>query len=180
MTLDPVIAWSIRLALALLFGTAAWHKLSDRRRFEATLEAYSLLPPRSGRAFSWLLPASELAIAAALLLPTASRGAAAAAGTLLLLYSGAIAINLGRGRHRIDCGCFASGAATPLSGALLLRNAALITATLVLLLPEGQRPLVWIDGLSLLASLIGWTLVWEAGQRLARTGPALREIGGVR
>ena len=180
MTIDPVIAWTLRLGLALLFSTAAWHKLSDRRRFEGTVRAYALLPARATRLFSWVLPAIEVAIAAALLHPQLHRGAAWAAAVLLLLYTVAIGINLARGRRDIDCGCFRTRSATPLSGALVVRNVALIATACILLIPLSARPLFWMDSLTLLAALVAMSLVWMAGQRLARTGPALRQLGGPR
>jgi uncharacterized membrane protein YphA (DoxX/SURF4 family) len=180
MTLDPIILWSLRVALALLFAAAAWHKLSDRARFQATLDAYALLPASMLSPASWLLPAFELAIALALLLPVSSRAAALFAAVVLLAYSAAIALNLARGRSQIDCGCFMSSKTTPLSGALLLRNSVLLVGALALLLPAEERPLVWIDALTLNAGVITLSLLSQAMQRLAHTGPALRKLGGAR
>jgi hypothetical protein len=180
MSIDLVIAWALRVGLALLFVGAAWHKLSDRARFEAAIRAYALLPTRASAPASWLLPAFEGAIALALLVPAWQRPATAAAAALLSLYTAAIAINLARGRRRIDCGCFSSRSATPISGTLVARNGALIGATCLLLLPVRMRPLVWVDALTLTTALVTLLLLWGAAQRLFRTGPALRGLGGLR
>ncbi|MGB5704226.1 MAG: MauE/DoxX family redox-associated membrane protein, partial [Polyangiales bacterium] len=80
MTIDLVVAWSLRLGLALLFVMAAWHKLSDRPRFEAAVSTYELLPKRASFLLSWVLPLLETAIAAGLLYP-ATQGAAAVAAS---------------------------------------------------------------------------------------------------
>ena len=179
MTIDPLIAWTLRLALVLLFSVAAWHKLADRSHFEEALRGYALLPDGATRPFSWTLPRVELAIAIALLHPASHLGGLAAA-SLLLVYTGAIGINLARGRRGIDCGCFTKGSSTPLSSALVARNVALISAACALLLPVSARTLVWVDWLTSVTALLALSLLWAAGQQLAQTGPALRRYGGRR
>lgn len=180
MTIDPAVAWSLRLGLSLLFASAAWHKLSDRPRFAAAVSAYELVPERASSWLSWILPAAETAIALGLLHPAWQRSAAVAAAGVLLAYTAAIGINLARGRRRIDCGCFLSSSATPLSGGLVARNGALIVAASTLLLPVRARTLVWVDALTLIATLVTLSLLWMAAQRLSNTGPALRGLGGTR
>jgi uncharacterized membrane protein YphA (DoxX/SURF4 family) len=180
MTVDPVMAWSLHLGFALLFITAARHKLSDRPRFAAAVRGYALLPARVSTPLALLLPALEAAVALGLIVPAWQRPAAITAIALLLLYTGAIAISLARGRHRIDCGCFSSRGATPITGGLLGRNVALIAAASVLLLPVSARPLIWVDGLTLFMTLVASTLLWAASQRLSRTGPSVRGLGGLR
>lgn len=180
MSVDVIVAWSLRLALAMLFATAAWHKLSELRRFEAAVRAYELVPPRASSLLSRFLPAIEGAIAVALLHPASQRPAAIGAAGVLLLYTGAISINLARGRRRIDCGCFRSSTETPLSEALIVRNLGLLTAAGVLLLPVRNRSLVWVDGLTLVMTLLTLSLLWAAAQRLSHTGPSLRGLGGIR
>lgn len=178
MTVDPVIALSLRLALALLFGVAAAHKLRDSQRFEATMRAYRLLHPAIAIPFAKLLPGLEIALALGLLLASTHEAAAAAAALVLTLYSLAIGINLHRGRRSIDCGCFGTSARVPLSGGLLARNLGLITAALASMLPVRPRALVWVDGMTVLTAVVGLALLWAAAQRLAQTEPRLRRIGG--
>jgi len=176
--IDPVIELSLRLALVLLFIVAAWHKVSDRFRFGATLRAYQLLPPWLLAPFAWLLPMAEASIALGLVVSSTRNAAAFGAGALLFVYAGAIAVNLARGRREIDCGCFASSARVPLSNWLVARNAILIVAVCVLVMPVRPRALVWVDALTIATAVITLSLLWAAGQRLANTGPALRRVGG--
>ncbi len=175
---DPIIELSLCLALTLLLGGAAWHKFADQTRFGATLRAYEVLPSWSVASATPLLPLIEALLALALLYPPTRRPAADGAVLLLLLYTTGISINLLRGRRNIDCGCFASSARVPLSGWLIVRNMALVLATCALLLPVRSRPLVWVDALTLTATLGALSLLWAAGQRLAQTGPLLRRLGG--
>ena len=178
--IDPVIELSLRVGLALLFAAAAWHKASDRAHFGATLRAYQLLPSWLVPALARLLPLVEASIAVAFLYPPTRQAAVFAAIPVLTLYTIAIATNLARGRRDIDCGCFASSARVPLSNWLVVRNAVLLVATAVLVMPIRTRPLMWIDALTVMMTLITVCLLWTTGQRLANTGPALRRFGGAR
>lgn len=178
--IDPVIELSICVALALLFAAAAWHKVSDRLRFGVALRAYDLLPSWLVAPVTWLLPGLEACIAVGLAYPPTRRAAALAAGLLLMLYTVAIAVNLARGRREIDCGCFASSARVPLSRWLVVRNLILVVAAVALVIPIRARTLVWMDGMTVVTTVITLSLLWAAGQRLTQTGPMLRQLGGAR
>jgi uncharacterized membrane protein YphA (DoxX/SURF4 family) len=178
--IDPVIELSVRAGLALLFGVAAWHKMSDRVRFGATLRAYRLLPSRSVSPIAWLLPLLETFVAIGLLFAPTRTAAAFAAISILVVYTLAIATNLARGRREIDCGCFASSAPTPLSGRLIARNAILIASAAAVLLPLRARTLTWIDVVTTVTALVTLSLLGAAMQRLAQTAPMLRRWGGIR
>ena len=178
--IDPAIELSVRLGLALLFAAAAWHKVSDRVRFVAAVRAYHLLPSWLVSPVARLLPLLEATIALGLAYTPTRQAAAFAAVPLLALYTLAIAVNLARGRREIDCGCFAASARVPLSNWLIVRNAILIGAACLLIMPIRTRTLVWIDALTVVTTLITLSLLWAAGRRLAHTGPALRQLGGAR
>jgi Methylamine utilisation protein MauE len=178
--IDPVIELSLRSGLALLFAMAAWHKAWNRPRFAATVRAYRLLPSSMVSPGTWAAPFAEAAIAMGFLYTPAREAAVFAAVPLLMLYTFAIAVNLALGRREIDCGCFASSARVPLSGWLLFRNGVLIMAACVLLLPARERMLLWVDLLTVVMTLIMLSVLWAAGQRLATSGPALRQFGGAR
>lgn len=180
MTLDPVVAWSLRIGLGLLFGAAALHKLSDLRRFEAVVTAYELVPRAFAGALARLFPTVEVAIAAALLAPGLRRFAALGAAALLLVYTLAISVSLARGRRDIECGCFGARTRVPLSGALVARNVLLLAASSTLFLAVDERSLVWVDGMTVSATVAALALLWASGQQLSITGPALRRIGGAR
>jgi uncharacterized membrane protein YphA (DoxX/SURF4 family) len=178
--IDPVISLTIRLALALLFSAAAWHKLSMHPHFVTSVRAYRLLPERWLAPAAWFFPTVELGIAIGLLYPPLVAAAVYAAVVLLAVYSFAIWQNLTPDGRRIDCGCFASSTRVPLSGWLVARNVLLILAACALLVPNRTRALVWVDGLTVLAALLILWILWTAGRRIASTGPALRRLGSAR
>ena len=170
--MDPVVQLAARLAVAALFAMAAAHKLRDAAQFRAQLAAYRLLPERLLGIAARTMPVAELAIAVALLVPAVAAPAAAAAAGLLSLYSAAIAINLRRGRSSIDCGC--GGGGTPLSQALVQRNAALLVVVVAAGSEAQPRPLVWLDAVTVAAATGASLLLFHAaalasGGRAART-----------
>jgi hypothetical protein len=175
--LDPVAAGALRAALALLLLSAARHKLRDPARFGSALEGYGLLPARALPAALWLLPASELAIGAALLVPGAGALPALAAASLLALYAGAMLVALAAGRRGIACGCGGAGGDRPLAPALVARNAVLALAALAASLPVARRPLVWIDAWTLAGAVAAAGFVFAAAELSldqAARGRALR------
>lgn len=117
---DPLAGWIAAAWLAVLFAHAGVAKLADLALFEQHLAAYHL-PEALRQALLRLLPAAELAVAAALLSPWRAWGALAAAW-LLLAYAAAMAWHLARGLA-LDCGC--GGEPLPVSWALVVRNAVL-------------------------------------------------------
>lgn len=173
LALDPVLRWLLRAGLALLFASAAAHKLRDLAAFRASLAAYELLPGAFVRTVSALIAAGEAALAVALLVVSSPLPALAAAG-LLFLYSGAIAINLLRGRRNIDCGCAGPRARQPLGPGLVARNLALLAAAVAGALPAAPRTLVWIDVFTLGSGLVASCLLYKAIDTLLAAAPAAR------
>ena len=162
MSVDPVLQWALRGALALLFLGASRHKLRAPAAFRTSLANYRILPERS---LAWAAPSLagfELAIGVSLVLPGFAGVASWAAATLLFSYTAAIVVNLARGRREIDCGCGGPGSRRPLSGDLVLRNGVLIGAALVSALPVTTRPLVWMDTVSAVASVAVLGLLYMA------------------
>lgn len=175
--MDPAADVTVRAALALLFLVAAAHKLGDAGRFAATLVEYRLLPARSVPLVARLVPAAEVAVAVALGGRRAA-GLLAAAG-MLLLYAGAIGINLARGRRHIDCGCAGPATRRPISGWLVARNLALAAAALAGLAPVAARQLVWVDALTVAGGTAVLAALWAALDRLLADAPALARVRGV-
>lgn len=175
--LDPVFAWTLRLALGALFAAAAWHKLRDPRAFAATLGAYRLLPRAAVPAVAWLVPLAEAAVATALVAGGNAPAAAWAALGLLAAYTGAIGVNLARGRRDVDCGCLGPGRRQPLAPWLLVRNAALAGGAAAGLLPVALRPLGAVDALSVAGGVATLALLWAALHRLAAL-PTARAASG--
>jgi hypothetical protein len=174
--MDPVVATALRGALALLFATAAWHKLRDRRRFRATMAAYRLVPAPLVGAASATIVLAEGTLAAALLAPAAARLASGAAAALLILYAAAIAVNLRRGRRHLDCGCLGSAGRETISWWLVARNVALAAMAASGLAPIAVRPLVWVDAVTASGVFGLAVLAWLAGDGLLANRAALARL----
>ena len=179
IVLDPVVTWTLRLALALLFAGAAWHKLGAPGEFAAAVRAYRLVPNPIGAPVVAMLVFGEALATGLLLGPAWYRLGAALAAALLALYAGAVAVNLARGRRDLDCGCAGPGARRPVSGALVVRNLVLLSGALVLLGPGTERLLTWIDVTTVLAATATLGAVWGAVVGLEVNRPALARIRGV-
>jgi hypothetical protein len=177
---DPLPVLVLRMALAVLFASAAWHKLRARATFQGVLEAYRVLPPALVPVAAPALAGAELAVAAALLVPAGRVAGALGAVALLALYAVAIAVNLWRGRREIDCGCGVSDARQPISEWLLARNALLAAAALSTLRPFAPRALVWVDWLTLVGALVVAACVWTAAHGLAAATARTRAVGARR
>lgn len=178
LDLDPAVGIGLRLSLALLLLAASHHKLCDLEGFAAAVANYRLLRDRWTRAAAAALAVGELAVAIALLVPGLARGAAIAAVALLALYTGAIAINLIRGRREIDCGCAGPRARRPLSGGLLARNTVLMLAAAACALPVAGRPLVWLDAVTVAAGVTVLAFLYAAIDASLAHAPWLRALGG--
>jgi hypothetical protein len=171
---DPAFAWLARLGLAGVFVASALHKWRDLRAFASAVAAHRLVPEALSSGLAPAFAALETAVATGLLWPPSARAAGCAAAALLALYSGAIAINLARGRA-IDCGC--SWRPQPVSRGLLARNALLVAAVLPAALPIAPRELLWIDALSIAAGVGALAGIWLAAQALVFSEPATARLG---
>lgn len=178
MPLDPILIHACALALAAILATAATHKLRAPNWFAAQLRAYALLPEALVKPAARALPLLEAVVAAALLLPVSRPAAALAAGALLALYAGAIAVNLWRGRRDIDCGCAGPGAAQPLRPVLLLRNGALLGLALLASQPPLARELGAFDGFVAIAAAAVLLLLYAAADGLLTNAPRLLKLTG--
>lgn len=177
---DPVPALVMRLGLAVLLASAAWHKLKDRGAFQGILHAYRLLPAVLVPVAALAIAVVELGLAAALLLPAGRSVGAFGAAALLGVYSLAIACNLWRGRRAIDCGCGAPGARQPISEWLVARNGGLAVVAVLTLWPSTPRPLLWVDWLTLAGGLAVAVCAWTAGHGLAAAFHRTQSVGSAR
>jgi uncharacterized membrane protein YphA (DoxX/SURF4 family)/peroxiredoxin len=137
------IGLGARLVLALVFTTAAVGKLADLSGTRSTLEDFRV-PVRLLAPFALLLPAAELATAAALIVQPSARFGAIAALALLLAFAAGIAGAMARGEAP-DCNCFGQLGSAPAGGGTLIRNAALAApAVLVLAYGPGKTLGTWL------------------------------------
>lgn len=147
--IDPLITIVIATSLAMLFLLAARHKLVAPLRFQAQLAAYQLVPESLLKPVTLVLPWIEIVVAAGMLFALTRPFAGLAATLLLSVYAAAMAINLRRGRSKIDCGC--GDTPQPLSSWLLVRNFVLAVGGILLLAPVASRQL---DALDMLFALL--------------------------
>ena len=145
------ISFSVIL-LAVVFLAAGIAKIRSVDTLEGVVQNFRILPARLARPFALVLPPTELAVAAALVAPATRTYGAIAATALLLVFMIAIAVNLARGRHEIDCGCFSSELKQSLSGWLIARNFILmgfaVGLAVITAVPGGMSPpwAAWLLG----------------------------------
>ena len=105
MLTHPLVIIVASGTLIGIFLRGAAHKFLDFAWFAHTLSEYRILPIGFAVPAAGFLLAAEVAITLGLVVPESRFYAAGAAAVLLVLYGTAIAVNLLRGRTRIDCGC---------------------------------------------------------------------------
>lgn len=176
MPLDPAIQHLACALLAIVFASAAWHKLRDLLAFELALDAYALLPAPLVRPFAWILPLLEsLAAVTLVLTPTRITGGWLALA-LLALVTGAVVVNLLRGRTDVGCGCGGIEDEQTLSWALVARNVLLALAGLAALAPTSARSLTWLDHVSVAAGALALFLVVALANQLIANQPRLARL----
>lgn len=164
--LDPVVVWSLRAGLALLFAAAAVHKLRAPRAFAADLADYALLPPPAVAPVARVVPVVEAVLVVGLLVPATSGLAALACAAVLAGYGAAMGINLARGRRHVSCGCFGPAADRPVHRGLVLRNAALACAALLAAGAPAARGWTLLDAWTGAAAVTSLALLYLASEAL--------------
>lgn len=176
--ISPVLAVIFSLVLAVILFAGASHKWRAPHRFARQIDDYALLPGPAVAFAARVVPVLEVLIGLALLVPGLRAWGAAGAALLLALYTGAIGINLFRGRRDIDCGCSGPGLERPLSPALLVRNGVLIVMAVIAALPAGAVALhgfgLFLIGASVAAILILYTAI----EGLLTNQPRLKSLSG--
>jgi putative oxidoreductase len=105
--LSPWLSIRVQFVLAAVFVVAAISKIADPPGFAHQLHNYQLLPANALNAFALVIPWLELLTGLALFAGLWRRTAAGIIAALLLVFIGALGINLAR-RHPIDCSCFST------------------------------------------------------------------------
>ncbi|MYF68711.1 MAG: methylamine utilization protein MauE [Proteobacteria bacterium] len=176
--LDPVIPLVIALSLAVLWLAAAAHKLRAFDAFSAVLADYRLLPARATGSCAAAVVGVELCLGIGLLMSISRNYAFAGSALVLVLYAGAIAVNLLRGRRFIDCGCSGFAGQQPLGVWLVARNLLLALAALAAMLPVQGRALIWFDAVAVSAAVCVSAFLYAAINRLVAQGPDLARLRG--
>jgi putative oxidoreductase len=103
--LSPWLTVRAQFILAAFFVVAGAAKIADPPGFAHEIHNYRLLPAAAIGAFALILPWLEVLAGVALFLGLWRREAAGLLGVLLIVFTGALTINLAR-HHPVDCGCF--------------------------------------------------------------------------
>ncbi|WP_426170097.1 MauE/DoxX family redox-associated membrane protein [Sandarakinorhabdus sp. DWP1-3-1] len=128
-SLLPIAGLAASVFVGLVFLVAGIEKLRHRALLPGVIANYRLLPAVLVTPAALLLPPVELVLAVALLAGERTV-APLAAIALLLAFAAAMAINIGRGRRHIDCGCGHAGLRQSLGWGLVARNLAMAAALL--------------------------------------------------
>jgi len=174
--LDPVIHIVICYTLAVLWLTGAAHKATSFADFCVTLREYRLLPRGLSRVCAVAIIAIEIGLGIGVLIPVERSMALVGSSLLLMLYSVAIGVNLLRGRRHIDCGCMGPALRHSLSGWMVWRNLAFAGISLGGLLPVHARELLWVDVLSIVATVGIVTAMYAALNQLIANAPELTRL----
>jgi putative oxidoreductase len=108
---SPWLTIRIQLGLAAVFIVAALAKISDPPGFAHEISNYKLLPASAVNPLALTLPWLEMVLGVCFFLGPFRRTAGRLAALLLVVFIGALSINLARGRP-VDCGCFSTTAKT--------------------------------------------------------------------
>jgi uncharacterized membrane protein YphA (DoxX/SURF4 family) len=103
--LSPWLTARAQFVLAAFFVVAGVAKIADPPGFAHEIHNYRLVPAAAVSALALVLPWLELLAGVALFLGLWRRESAGLLAVLLVVFMGALGINLARG-HPIDCGCF--------------------------------------------------------------------------
>ena len=166
VTVDPAIAGLIIACTALLFASAAIHKLRDLRRFDEIFAAYGLIPLPASWHLSWGVPMLEALAAVGLLLGPVRKTAASIGIALLLAYAAAIAVNLSRGRRDLACGCGGPDERRPIAVWMVWRNILIASVLGVVMLPSNSRSLGATDAVTIGCGAVACALVYLCLDRL--------------
>lgn len=177
LAVDPVLARIGGNTVSLVFLWAGWQKLRDLQGFQDALGNYAILPAAAIFPVARLLPMLELGAALAVLTEWSRSVGAVMILSLLAATTGAVVINLMRGRHDIDCGCGSASFHQPLSWWLVLRNVLLAVAAVLGAQGEAGRELVWMDDLTVALGSIAGLGLYASGNQLLANHPRLIKLG---
>jgi len=177
--IDPVLGWMAAAAAAAIFAASGALKFYDLGTFRGAVTNYRLIPDWLATPFAWTAPVIESAAALGLLLSPIRGSAALGLIVLLGVFTGAIAINLARGRTDIDCGCFGPALRQRLSWWLLLRNGALFALLAIAGMPMGARPMDFLDLATATMAAATVVVLYTAANYLIANAPGLRALGAL-
>lgn len=165
--IDPVIQIIMMAVVSAIFIVAVAHKLVSIQTFKDQLNDYKLISERWVPLFALLIPVFEAGSVFLYLYPETRSIGGVALVSLLLIYIGAIGINLLRGRSEIDCGC-AGKKQQHLGSWLLLRNSIIIFFIILSLFEFDNRSLLFFEWLMVATSVFVFLILyWSLNNLLA-------------
>jgi hypothetical protein len=159
-----------RTCVGLVFILAATQKALHWRILPGVIGNYRLLPRWMSLPAAALLPPLEMILAILLLSAQLRPWPALAAVTLLLVFAGAMAINLKWGRDHIDCGCGETFLRQTLNRGLVARNLVLAMLLIPSLWPSAPMTISFI--LSAATAGLGFFLLYLLFNILAAMPPS--------
>jgi hypothetical protein len=124
---DRRVVALLRIFLGLLFVAAALPKLQDPEAFAKSVSNYRLLAETPGRILALVLPPLELLIGVFLIVGIFDAGASAISFALMVTFTLAVGIALGRGLD-ISCGCFETEGGSKVGMKKIVENLLLVAA----------------------------------------------------
>lgn len=176
MTIDPTIACTASLVLGAIFIASAAMKFADLNEFRGALESYRIAPAFFEPILTFAIPLLELFAAIGLMFADWRADSAIALLILLAIFSGAIAINLLRGRVYIDCGCFGPALRQKISWWLVARNAALAALAVIAALPAPPRDFGTLDFVTIVLGAAALAILYAAANYLLANAPRLAAL----
>jgi uncharacterized membrane protein YphA (DoxX/SURF4 family) len=128
--MHPFLTLLVRLVLGIMWLVAAAGKFGLRASRAEAVAGLGFLPLPAAAAVGAALPWVELALGGLLLVGKWTTAAAWVSAGLLFLFSGAIVINLARGRE-VECNCFGQFGGGRMSWRSVGRNLCLLGAALM-------------------------------------------------
>jgi uncharacterized membrane protein YphA (DoxX/SURF4 family) len=129
-----------RIVLGSVFVWASLDKILDPMGFAEVIANYQIAPPILGNPAALILPWIELVCGICMILNRWTRGSALIATLLLVVFMGALGVNIYRGVD-IDCGCFTLDEKAPGSMWLYMaRDAVFLIIAVAVMCRPGFRP----------------------------------------
>lgn len=185
MVLDPAIGTLMVASVALLFASAAMHKLRNLPRFDEIFSAYGLVPAalvavNSRPRLSLLVPVLEIMVAAGLAVNAYRPYAAALGIALLSAYAAAIAVNLSRGHRDLACGCGGPDDRRPIAAWMVWRNLTIALVAAAAFVPWADRNLSFTDGVTVAFGLATLALIYLCADQLLTNARHPAQLRGSR
>ena len=100
---------------------------------------------------------------------------------LLSAYAAAIAVNLGRGRRDLACGCGGPDERRPIAAWMVWRNILIaLAAGAAAFAPWSDRPLTLTDGVTVVCGVLTLALIYLCADQLLGTAQRSAQLKGSR